>query len=56
MIHRISRLSVLALFAIPMAANSGAQQKPNRKRGIVVLADSLAVHNEPNCSNARWQM
>tara|TARA_B100001123_G_scaffold257100_1_gene286633 strand:+ start:4841 stop:5473 length:633 start_codon:yes stop_codon:yes gene_type:complete len=46
MTSRIFRLPIVLLFAIPVTAQGADQQKPNRNRGIVVLADSPAVHKE----------
>ena len=43
---RMLRLPIVFLFAIPVTVQGTDQQKPDRNRGIVVLADSPAVHKE----------
>lgn len=46
MIRWLLCLYVVMFSGIPLAAESASQQKPSRNRGIVVLADSPAVHKE----------
>lgn len=46
MIRWLLCLYVVMFSGIPLAAEAASQQKPSRNRGIVVLADSPAVHKE----------
>ena len=46
MTRRMLCLPIVFLLVIPAIVQGAAQQTPSRNRGIVVLADSPAVHHE----------